>query len=57
MTIYIHFRNRETAEKLHNVAAVVDNGVHAVRVDFIFSDENRTFENVSHVSLQPQRED
>jgi hypothetical protein len=63
MTITINFAPQAApgyvprkARVLHNVEAVLDNGVRAVRVKMQFSDLAPTYDHVVSVSVMPDRE-
>jgi hypothetical protein len=57
MTVYVHFHiaTGKQSVRLHNVAAVVDHGTDAIRVDMIFADDAKYYTEVSHVALTPER--
>lgn len=58
MTIYVHFnvRAEKQSERLFNVDSVRANGPDSIKVKFQFSDNGKTFTDVSHVAVQPERE-
>ena len=59
MTIYVHFnvQSGRKAERLYNVTSIHNNGMDSVKVKMEFnSNSNRTYTDVSHVAVQPDRE-
>ncbi len=58
MTIYIHFniRTGKAAERLFNVSLVQDLGDGRIEVVNMFGGKVKTFSEVSHIAMQPDKE-